>query len=258
MQEALSRTAVSLDQILATPQYRFSSFLAISATVLQQLSGINTVILYSASILTSAGYNSPILGTVLVGLINVTVSLCTAGLVDRHGRRIVLLVSHAGCALSLTILALAGVTPGPLLQQWLHLLEPQFHADVGVVCQMSQGERVCADLEKMAQVELVAMLGFVASFGLGSGPVPFMYMSEVLSPDIKGLVASVAMAGNWTCNVVVVGLFPMAAAAYGVAPTYCVFVVFNIVAVAFCLFVMVETKQLSMKEIQEAILKRAW
>lgn len=104
---------------------------------------------------------------------------------------------------------------------------------------------------------VVAMLGFVASFALGSGPVPFMYMAEVLSPEIKGLVASVAMAGNWTCNVAVVALFPMAVAAYGLGPTYCVFVFFNIVAVVFCLLFMVETKQLSMKEIQEAILKRA-
>lgn len=115
----------------------------------------------------------------------------------------------------------------------------------------------CAGWGNAAQVIVVAMLGFVASFALGAGPVPFMYMSEVLSPSIKGFVASAAMAVNWACNVAVVALFPMAAEAFGLGATYGVFVVFNVVAVLFCVFFMVETKQLSMREIQEAVKKRA-
>lgn len=137
MQEALSRPSVSLGQILSTPQYRFSAFLAVCAAVFQQLSGINTVMLYSARSLGDAGLESPIMATVLVGLINTVVTMCTAGLVDRHGRRIILLVSHVGCAVSLSVLALAGVIPGSLLQLRWHRLEPTSCADVASVGHVS-------------------------------------------------------------------------------------------------------------------------
>ena len=84
-----------------------------------------------------------------------------------------------------------------------------------------------------------------------------MYISEVLSPDIKGVVASAAMAANWAANVTVVATFPMAVRAYGLPLTYSVFAIFNVLAVLFCLCCMIETKQLSMKQIQDAITKRA-
>ena len=103
----------------------------------------------------------------------------------------------------------------------------------------------------------LAMLGFVALYAIGSGPVAFMYISEVLSPDIKGVVASAAMAANWAANVTVVATFPMAVRAYGLPLTYSVFAIFNVLAVLFCLCCMIETKQLSMKQIQDAITKRA-
>ena len=82
--------------------------------VLQQLSGINTVMLYSADVLRDAGLESPIMGTVLVGVVNTVMTLFTAGLVDLHGRRPILLVSHAGCAVALVALSLAGARPSPL------------------------------------------------------------------------------------------------------------------------------------------------
>eukprot|EP00892_Ulva_mutabilis_P006851 jgi/Ulvmu1/4538/UM002_0264.1 len=218
-EEARARPSATLGQILSTPQYRYSAFLALSVAIFQQFSGINTVMLYSANILEDAGLGSPIMATVLVGVINTIMTLLTAGLVDRHGRRIILLISHAGCAISLGILALS-------------------------------------DVMSAASVLVIAMLAFVAFFAVGAGPVPFMYMSEILSPEIKGVVASAAMTTNWVCNVTVVGLFPMAARAYGLGPTYSVFVIFNGLAVLFCAFCMIETKQLSMKEIQDAM-KRA-
>lgn len=110
VQEALSRPSIGVGRILSTPEYRYSAFLAVSVAIFQQLSGINTVMLYSAPILEEAGLKSPIMATVLVGLINVVMTMCTAGLVDRHGRRLILLISHAGCTVSLAALALAGMS----------------------------------------------------------------------------------------------------------------------------------------------------
>jgi MFS transporter, SP family, galactose:H+ symporter len=107
-------------------------------------------------------------------------------------------------------------------------------------------------MEKAAGICVVAMLAFVAAFALGAGPVPFIYVGEVLAPEIKGLVASTAMAANWLSNSAVAASFPMAVAAFGLVPTYGVYCLLNLVAVVFLSMFMPETAGLDMHAIQQA------
>lgn len=88
-------------------QYRHSALLAVAVAVFQQLSGINTVIFYSTGILSTCGVDSPIYATVLVGAINVLFTVVSAYLVDSAGRKMLLVLSHAGCGASLAVLARA-------------------------------------------------------------------------------------------------------------------------------------------------------
>lgn len=97
---------------------------------------------------------------------------------------------------------------------------------------------------------MLALLAFVASFAIGCGPVPFIYVGEILAPEIKGLVASLAMAGNWATNSLVTATFPLLVAHLGLWPTYAGYSLLNLVAVALFAVFMFETRKLDMVSIQ--------
>lgn len=104
---------------------------------------------------------------------------------------------------------------------------------------------------------MLALLVFVASFALGCGPVPFMYVGEILAPEIKGLVASLAMAANWVANSIVTATFPLLVIHIGLWPTYAGYALLNLAAVALFAAGMPETRKLDMVTIQEFFTRRA-
>lgn len=195
--------------------------LAIGLPVFQQLGGINTVIFYSADVLAQCGIRSPVLGTAIIGAVNVVMTFVSAALVDQCGRRVLWLVSHAGCAASLAALAATIMLRG---------------------------------LDGAAGVCFVCMLAFIAFFAIGAGPIAWLYLSEILPNDIKGPVAALATASNWGMNVVIAGGFPLAVQAIGLSNTYLILGVINVCAVTFGLVLMVETRQMSMAAIQSTLL----
>lgn len=115
----------------------------------------------------------------------------------------------------------------------------------------------CVGLKKAAGTSVLALLVFVASFAMGCGPVPFMYVGEILAPEIKGLVASLAMAANWVANSIVTATFPLLVTQVGLGPTYAGYTLLNLVAVALLAAGMPETRKLDMEIIQEFFVPRA-
>ncbi|KAK9788826.1 hypothetical protein WJX73_001137 [Symbiochloris irregularis] len=97
---------------LLEKRYRRIMVLAACLPLLQQGSGINTVILYSSQVFAMAGLSSPVIGSIIVGLIQVVATLAAAALMDRAGRRLLLLISHLGMGACLFILAAAFLLPG--------------------------------------------------------------------------------------------------------------------------------------------------
>jgi hypothetical protein len=105
-------------------------------------------------------------------------------------------------------------------------------------------------LGQAARVSVLALLTYVASFAVGCGPVPFIYVGEILAPEIKGIVASLAMAANWVANSIVTSTFPLFVAHIGLWTTYAGYSVLNLVAVAVFVSFMPETRRLELFEIQ--------
>jgi Sugar (and other) transporter len=101
------RAQLSLAQLATDSRYHRAAVLAIGVCVFQQLSGINTVVYYSDAIFAACGLQSAALATVVVGFVNVVVTLVSAGAVDHYGRKMLWVGSHAGCAASLAVLAAA-------------------------------------------------------------------------------------------------------------------------------------------------------
>jgi MFS transporter, SP family, galactose:H+ symporter len=99
---------------LFRPLLRPAMIVGVGLAIAQQLTGINTVIYYAPTILRFAGLSSTsvaILASVGVGVVNVTLTLVAMQLIDRVGRRPLLLVSLAGLTLSLFVLGVAFALP---------------------------------------------------------------------------------------------------------------------------------------------------
>lgn len=103
-------------------------------------------------------------------------------------------------------------------------------------------------------VSFAALLAFVLFFGLGSGPIPWIYLPEVLPNDIKGRGASLGTCINWVATFLVGLSFPIMLRALKVGGSYLVYAVLNLGALAFCWVYMVETKQQSLGHIQKLLL----
>ncbi|KAF6258875.1 hypothetical protein COO60DRAFT_1076306 [Scenedesmus sp. NREL 46B-D3] len=151
---------------LLAHRYRLMMALAVGLPLLQQASGINTVVYYSSKVFASAGLSSPVVASIITGGVNLAVTLAAAALLDRCGRKPLLLVSYIGMAAALGAVAGLGLLP------------------------------VSAGTAGVLMVLLVLL--YVACFAVGSGPVTWVVLSEVLPPAIKGPAASLATAAAWT------------------------------------------------------------
>lgn len=114
---------------------------------------------------------------------------------------------------------------------------------------------LAAGIENLqAIVSFAALLAFVLFFGLGSGPIPWIYLPEVLPNEIKGRGASLGTSINWVATFLVGLSFPIMLRALKVGGSYLVYAVLNVLAFVFCWFYMVETKQQSLAHIQKLLL----
>ena len=111
---------------LLRDRYRWVLSLVLALPILQQLSGINTVVFYSSLVFASAGIRNPIAATVLVGAVNLACTFVASALMDAKGRKTLLLLSHGGMAACLVVMLtaslLASLLHGALLLEQRNLL----------------------------------------------------------------------------------------------------------------------------------------
>lgn len=160
---AIAAESASLSQLFR-PGMRMALFIGIGLAVLQQITGINTILYYAPEIFKSAGLTSTsaISDTVIVGAVNLVFTLVAIAVVDKLGRKPLLLIASAGMGLSLFLLG------------WAFRLE-QF-----------QGRWV-----------LMYVLTYVASFAVAMGPVVWVVISEIFPTKIRGRAMSVAVVCLW-------------------------------------------------------------
>ncbi|GMI67284.1 ERD6-like 6 [Hibiscus trionum] len=153
-------------------RYWYPLAIGIGLLVLQQLSGINAVLFYSSNIFERAGVSSSNAATFGLGLIQVIASGVTTWLVDKAGRRILLIISSSGMTLSLLLVASAFYAEEFIAE------DSAIHGIMGIV-------------------SLVGLVTFSITFSLGVGAIPWVIMSEILPVNIKSLAGSVATLANW-------------------------------------------------------------
>ena len=206
---------------LLSPLLRSAMIVGIGLAVAQQITGINTVIYYAPTIFKFAGFSSSsvaILASVGVGIVNVVLTVVAMQLLDRVGRRPLLLVSLAGMALSLIVLGLAFSLP-----------------------QLS-GSR--------GWIAVASLMAYVGSFAVGLGPVFWLILSEIYPLRIRGRAMSVGTAANWSANLIVALSFLTLTEVVGKAATFWLYAAVSIGAWFFAFLLVPETKGKTLEQIE--------
>jgi SP family arabinose:H+ symporter-like MFS transporter len=196
-------------------RYNKPIFLAISVGLFNQLSGINAILYYSNYIFASAGFSasSAALQTVGVGLVNLLATLLGMSLIDKLGRKTLLLIGAIGMTL-----ALAGVA---------EIFYTHAH-----------------------QALLVWMLVlFIIFFAISQGSVIWVYIAEVFPSRVRSKGQSVGSSSHWIMNAVIAGVFPLIAAKSQALP-FVFFACMMLLQFVVVLLVYPETKGSTLEAIQ--------
>jgi sugar porter (SP) family MFS transporter len=217
----LSARRSSLRDVL-NPSVRHVMTIGVMLAVFQQITGINTIIYYAPTLLSAAGLgnSAALLANVVNGAVNVLMTIVAIRLLDRVGRRPLLLGGTAGMAVAMIVVALTFAIGGS------HL-----HGDA-------------------AYIAIAGLLLYTGSFAVGLGPVFWLLISEIYPVKIRGQAMSVAAMANWGANFVVTISFLTLLSAIGNAGTFFLFAGLSIVALAYFHRQVPETKNRSLPDIE--------
>jgi sugar porter (SP) family MFS transporter len=227
MQSTLATShGAGLHDLLA-PAVRRGLVVGIGLALLQQITGVNTVIYYAPMIFKMAGVtgsSASILATVGLGCVNVIFTLVSIFLVDRLGRRPLLLLSIAGMIGGLVLLALS----------------------------LRHVERGAAGAGPIA-----GLLIYIAAFAIGLGPVFWLLISEIYPLRVRGTAMSMASVANWSANFVVSLVFLSLTHALGPSGAFLLFAAVGVIAWFFTLFLVPETKNRTLEQIERELGQKA-
>ncbi|GJQ75914.1 hypothetical protein Trydic_g17974 [Trypoxylus dichotomus] len=197
----------------------------IGIMIFQQFSGINAVIFYTVTIFKSAGSAlSPDLATIIVDGVQLGAALCSVMLIERANRKFYLRLSSMGMCVCLAALGV------------------YFHLQLNGVKASGLGT-----------LPLASLVLFIVAFSMGFGPVPWMIMSELFAPEIKGLASGLAVMTNWICVFLVTFTFPLMNTHLGGHITFYIFSIIMIIGTIFVQCFIPETKGKTLQEIQEIL-----
>ncbi|XP_027344607.1 probable plastidic glucose transporter 3 [Abrus precatorius] len=213
---------VKLSELLFGCHFRVM-FIGSTLFALQQLSGINAVFYFSSAVFESFGVPSDIANT-CVGICNLLGSVVAMILMDKLGRKVLLLGSFFGMALAMGLQVLAA---------------SYFVSGLGAM-----------------YLSVGGMLLFVLSFAFGAGPVPCLLMSEILPGKIRAKAMAICLAVHWVINFFVGLFFLRMLELIGPQLLYSAFGSFCLTAVIFVKKFVLETKGKSLQEIEIALLSQ--
>jgi sugar porter (SP) family MFS transporter len=229
VQNSLAHEAGRSDATLRdlwAPALRGVLAIGLVVAVLQQITGINSVLAYTPVIFerAGAGADASSMQTALVGLVNLLFTFFALLLIDRVGRRPLLLAGTAGIAVSMLLTAYG------------------FHA---------------ADGAMNPELVLSGMLGFVASFAISLGPVMWVLLSEIFPNRVRGLAISfVGLINSGVCFLVQL-VFPWQLEVLGNSRTFFIYAVFALIGLAVLAKMLPETRGRSLEELEESLVRQA-
>lgn len=203
------------------PRRMIGVWLGCALFLCQQLSGINAVIYFSSRIFQEAGVGGPsgaVIASIAVGVFNIIGTLLVMAVIEKVGRRSLLIASYAGMAATMCLMGVSFVVP---------LLKTNSKA-----------------------ITLVGTAFFVLAFAIGAGPVTGLLVPELNDARTRGLAMSSAMVTHWVANIAVGQSFLPAAQTLGLSGVYLCFSAFAALAALFVSRSIPETRGRSFEQIQ--------
>jgi MFS transporter, SP family, arabinose:H+ symporter len=203
---------------LFSRKYLFPIFLAVTIGMFNQLSGINAILYYLNDIFARAGFSkiSGNLQAVAIGGTNLLFTVIAMSVIDKVGRKLLLLVGALGMAL-----CLGGVSTVFFTGQHQNLL-------------------------------VWLLIGFIACFAFSQGAVIWVYLAEIFPNNVRAKGQSLGSFSHWFMNALISGLFPLVAASSGGYP-FAFFSAMMVLQFFVVLFVYPETKALTLEEMERKL-----
>jgi sugar porter (SP) family MFS transporter len=205
-------------ETLSWRRHRKPILLAIGLGMFNQLSGINAILYYLSDIFSAAGFNSlsSNVQSIVIGATNLCATLVALALIDRTGRKRLLLIGSIATALA--------------------------QAGVAVVMALNTGRALLLPL----------LVLFIASFAMSQGAVIWVYLSEIFPTAVRARGQSIGSATHWIMNALVSALFP-AIAAYSQSLPFVFFSVMMLLQFILVLWFLPETKGITLERMERAI-----
>jgi len=211
---------------------RLVMLIALGLAFFQQITGINAIFYYLPTIFAQAGggVSDAFRQAVIVGLVNLGMTVVAIRLIARLGRKPLLVIGIAGMAASLLTIA------------WAFSVVPHDQALAGVAPAVN------------ARLVLIAIIGFVASFAISLGPVMWVLLAEIFPNEYRGVAISVAGFWNALVSASVTFVFPWELSTFGPAGTFLGYGLFASAALLFVLVFVRETKGRTLEELEGELL----
>ncbi len=207
-----------------TRKYKTPIFLAIMLALFNQFSGINAVLYYAPEIFTMAGFgkSSALLNTMGVGGVFFVFTIVAMALIDRYGRKKLMVIGSVGYIISLLAVTICFVIYG------------KEFSEVGSI------------------VVLISVFVFIASHAFGQGSVIWVYLSEIFPNKVRGKGQSLGTTTHWIAAAIISWTFPLIANLSG-AYTFGFYTICMVGQLIWVMSLMIETKGVSLEEIQHKL-----
>lgn len=202
---------------------RFFGFALIGGAlfILQQFAGINGVLYFSSLTFQDVGISSSGLASLYVGLTNFAGAICASFLMDRKGRKKLLIGSYLGMTVSMFLIVYAISFP--------------------------------LDEDISHNLSILGTLLYIFTFAIGAGPVTGLIIPELSSSRTRGKIMGFSFSVHWICNFLVGLLFLDLVKKVGVGPVYGAFGGVSLLSAVFANYFIVETKGRSLEEIEMSL-----
>lgn len=267
---------------LFVPAMRLVLLIGIVVAVIQQITGINSVFFYAPMIFEQSGIgtDASFVQAILVGLVNLVFTILAIGLVDKLGRKPLLVGGLAGITVCMLLLAYGFSTatytldsealtslPEEVSRAQLAAIQGEtFTSDVAYkralegalgrdIAQTYQSQLITAAISMNPILILIGILGFVASFAISIGPVMWVLFSELFPNKIRGVAISFVGLINSGISFLVQLVFPWELENLGSAWTFLIYGLFAAAGLLFVIAKLPETKGRSLEELETLLVK---
>lgn len=202
-------------------KYRFPLMLAFLVAMFNQFSGINAFLYYAPRIFEEAGLreSTALLSSIGIGVTNLVFTLLGVFLIDRLGRKVLMYIGSIGYIISLSLVSIA------FFLNWEGLAVPIF------------------------------LFLFIASHAIGQGAIIWVYISEIFPNHLRASGQSFGTSTHWILAAIIPSLVPVLFSSIGPGTVFLVFAIMMIFQLLFVIFMMPETKGISLEELSKKLVR---